>query len=398
MMQRILAGCCALGLALVASCSFYVGDPEPPSDPPSEPPPSEPPPSEPPPAPPAPLPPAPPSLAVNVPSDAYDPVNHRLLLPGCGDHGLLTLDLSTGERSVLIDDWPWTEAVDFSCTLEAVIDQTGERAFATVQSRYPDSERGQCEAIDLFAIDTETGVVTLLQNIQTQCCDDYCGTRNYLAMQVDDSQQQLLHVVADCGDICSYEISAAQFEPGASQRLHRVPFCPPYESNCSSEDSWQSVRGMRFDPAAPDDRLLLVTWYDMEYRIESLDIATGAITHVVDIASVPGSMWIANISVDIANQHLLLTGLDTTALPHTPWMVVAVDLVTHEQSVLYHGSPGGDGAGLTCSVSTAFDSRARRLLLFETQDFYLQQDCSERVFALDPDTGALTLLSDDLVD
>jgi hypothetical protein len=425
MVPRIVAASCALGVALIAGCSLYVGDPEP-SDPPSDPPPSDPPPSDPPPSdpppsdpppsdppsdppppqpgpwpvPPDPLPPPPPSLGVNVPSDAYDPANHRLLVPDCENGALLSLDLFTGERSVLIDDWHRTEPVDVSCVLDVVIEQTGEHAFATVLSTYREPGGGDdadCLAIDLVAIDTEARAVTLLQNVDTRCCEE-CGNRGYFAMQVDDAQQRLLHAESDCsGDDCNYHVSTAPREPGDSQRLHWVPTCPPYESGCSPDDKWMAVRGMRFDPAAPDQRLLLLTRHDLEYRIDSFDVATGAITHVVDIDPVPENMWISSLSVDVEKQRVLLTGFATSPLSHQHWMVIAVDLVTGEQSVLYDGHPGADGPEFTCSVEAAFDSRLRRLLLFETHDYYYSWDCAERVFALDPDTGALTFLSNDSV-
>lgn len=408
MVQRIVAGCFALGLVLVAGCSIYIEDPEPPSDPPSEPePPSEPPsdppppPVEPPPAPSDPPPPPPPSLGINVPSDAYDPVNHRLLFPDCENEALLSIDLLTGERSVLIDDWHWTQPVEDSCVFEVVIDQTGQHAVATVMSVYPEpggGEGAECVAIDLVAIDTDTRVVTPLQNIETRCCDDGCGSRGVSSIQFDDARQRLLHVESDCGgDYCSYQVATAPLEPGESQRLHGVPSCPPYESDCVPDEKWMYVRAMTFDPAAPDDRLLLLTRHNQEYRVESFDIATGAIAHVVDIEPVPENMWIGNISVDVEKQRVLLTGFATSPLSHQHWMVIAVDLGTGEQSVLYDGHPGADGSELTCSVEAAFDSRARRLLLSETEGWYYGWDCAKRVFALDPDTGELTLLSNDSV-
>ena len=98
--EKVASGACALDLALLAGCTIYADDPDPP--------PQEPPPEQEPPPPPLPM-------GNNVSGNEHDPVNHRLLISDCPNKALLALDLTTGERSVRIDSWPWTEPGNEPC-------------------------------------------------------------------------------------------------------------------------------------------------------------------------------------------------------------------------------------------------------------------------------------------
>lgn len=401
MSQRVVLGCCALGLALLAGCTLYTGDPDPPPEPPANPPPEPPspppppppaPPLPPPPAPPGPLPPPPPSLGVNVPGDAYDPANHRLLISDCSGGTISSLDLSTGERSVFIDTWPWPEPDNHVCMLEIVVDQTGERAFATVLRTYTEGEEW-CFSRELVVIDTQTRVVTPLQIIEQGCYGvEYHG---YTGLQLDDFRQRLLYVEARCDpNMCDYHVSATPFGTSENQPLYPVyrPDCYP-DDECSYDTT---VEAMRFDPVDPDDRALVLIWDSaMEgYRIDSIELATGAITPVVDIQRMLGDLWLARVysfSLDAEKQRVLLTGVEP-ARAH--WIVVAVDLVTKEQSLLYDGRSAADGTTLTCVPGTAFDSRRRRLLLIEPNPYWDSSECPDSIFAVDADTGEFTHLSD----
>ena len=416
MSKRVAHGLCALGLGLLAGCNLYVDDPDPPVNPPPDVPPdaslpppdaSLPPPdaSLPPDAPPVPPPPPPMSLGDNIPADEYDATNHRLLVPDCLNGTLLSLDLLTGERSVLIDTWPWSEPGLALCVGSVVVHRDGQRAFASVSRWFPDPEGGEgasCSSKDLVSIDLETREVTPLQNIDFNCCDSYCGDDSYSSLQFDDHRERLLYLEThSVADYSTHYLSNTPYGTAQEVQLRQMyDFgCYPDDELCTGEP-WYNVEAITFDPAAPDERILVVSrrypigeYYAAQFVLDRVDIATGVVTesHPLELinANHPAGRM-SDLSVDIEKQRVLFTwGTWSTV---SRWYVFSLDLVTGEEAMLYDGSPTAGGAQLDCYPNPAFDSRSRRLLLSESvDDLY---DCRNGVFALDPDTGAFTQIVD----
>jgi hypothetical protein len=412
MSKRLALGCFALGLALLAGCAFYVDDPDqpPPVDPPSPPdaqPPSppdaqppSPPDAQPPPLPIDPPPPPPMSLGDNIPADEYDATNHRLLVSDCPNDALLAVDLVTGERSVLIDTWPWTEPGNDFCVERVAVHRDGRSAFATVLRVFPDPTGGPgatCGSTDLVSIDLETREVTPLQNIEFNCCDSFCGSESYSSLQFDDHRERLLYVESDsAADYSTYYLSSTPYGTAQGAQLHKL-----YASDCYPDDDlctgmpWFEVEGITFDPASPDERILVLSrrypigdYRGGQYVVDRIDIATGAITESLPLELIDGDTSAGSmvaLSVDIEKQRVLFTW---GSFGRQQWFVFSLDLATGEEALLYDGSPTADGGRIECYPNPAFDSRARRLLLSEPFDAYY--DCRNRVFAVDADTGALT--------
>jgi hypothetical protein len=397
MSKRVTLGACALGMALLAGCTIYVEDPDPP--PPQSPPDSDPPPESDPPPPPPPEsdpPPPPPPLGFNVSGDEYDAANHRLLISDCPNNALLALDLATGERSVLIDAWPWTEPGNEPCVGGLVVAQDGRRAFATMRRTIPDpagEEGDTCESKDLVAIDLETREVTQLDNIQHECGQYYY--RGYSSLQIDEYQGRLLYLDSDSAgdDPTMVHLSSTPLPGGGSgPSLERnlSGDCHPQREGCAGE-TWKDVAALAFDPGVPEQRVVMLARNQIigessyQYSIDTHDLATGATIASQPLALTPGAL--AGVSIDAEKQRFLLT----RDVPGQ-WSVVAVDLTTGQEAVLYDGSPTADGRQLACSPTTAFDSRERRLLLIEPIGG--RDDCKNGVFAVDADTGAFTQIAE----
>jgi hypothetical protein len=320
---------------------------------------------------------------------------NRLLVPDCPNNALLSLDLATGERSALVEFWPWAESDSTSCVTSVLADPSGGRAFAVVERGFTDPtdpDGGGCSAVDLVIIDTATRDVTPIQNIHYDCSDDGGTHESYHSLQVDAFQQRLLFFESDCDpNFCNYPVSGISLHTLADQYLYTpyTPECYPDDEGCSG-DTWMTVTAMSFDPADPDHRLLLLVRRDLtdEYRIDSLDLTTGTLTVVAEIEPTVEGLPIGGISgfsIDAEKQRALFV---TAAGPNTDWswVVVAVDLLTGAHSFLYDGSPTAGGAQLECGPDAAFDADGRRVLLAEP----IGNNCSNGVFAVDADTGAFT--------
>ena len=366
-------GLCAPGLALLAGCTFYDGEPDPPDPPPP--------------------------IGTNLPADEYDPANHRLLVSDCPNHTLLAVDLATGQRSVLIHEWPWTEPDNEPCVERVVVDRDGTRAFATVSRVFPDPRGGagaHCQATDLTLIDLETRAVTPLQNIDHNCCDDWCGADMYSSLQLDERHGRLLYLESDLrADYGEHYLSSTPFGTDQGAQLYQL-----YASDCLPDDErcagvpWSEAEWLTFDPAAPEQRILVLSWRYLigdylggEYLLDRIDVATGAITESLPLEFLEADFTrgsLAGLAVDTEKQRVLLTW---TAVDR--WTVFALDLVTGEETLLHDGPPA-DGARLECSPTTAFDSRERRLLLVESLRGGYPETCKNGVFAVDADTGAFT--------
>lgn len=337
-------------------------------------------------------------MGANAPGDEYDPANHRLLVPDCANDTLLALDLATGDLSLLIDTWPWTEPGATACVTELVVDRTGQRAFAVVSRSIPDpTEAGHdCHSSDLVSIDLEARDVTQMKNIDFNCCDDYCGEVRYSSLQIDTARSQLLHLENDAvADYGIYHLSSTPTAPGgAMQRVPLSPDCLPDDENCIGQP-WPELASLALDPADPQDQLILLSrqypignYLTGEYVLDTRDIATGTKLGSLPIPIIdgdPAAGTVVDMAVDTDKQRALLTWGRSEH-----WQVFAVDLVTGDATLLYDGSPTAGGARLACYPWVAFDSLERRLLLAERMG--LGQNC-ERVFAVDADTGAFTQLA-----
>src|SRR5690606_35659036 len=95
-------------------------------------------------------------------------------------------------------------------------------------------------------------------------------------------------------------------------------------------------------------------------------------------------------SVDEVTQRVLITASSRGPGRESRIWVIALDLRSGVQTLLYEGSPAADGSQLTCGPNAAFDRRERRLLLVEPMDGFR---CENGIFAVDADTGAFTRLS-----
>jgi hypothetical protein len=383
MSKSVVLGACALGLVLLAGCTIYVGDSDPPPEPlPPPPPPPPPPPSDP-----------PPPMGTNVSGDRYDPAHHRLLLSDCPNNALIALDLATGERSVVIDTWPWTEPGNEPCVGGIVVDRDGRRVYATVKRVFPDSTGTSiCRADVLVAIDLETREVTPMKEIDFSCgSEEYYS---YLSLQIDAHGGRLLYIDSTSGgegitidSLASVPLPGGATGPALQRNLSGD--CYPDQTGCEGE-TWANIGRFMFDPAAPDERLLMLARQYIigqpasgDYLLDTRDIATGAtIARLPLLVSGP----LAGISLDAEKQRMLFTR-DVEG----QWSVIALDLVTGEETVLHDGSPTADGQQLACSPNTAFDARERRLLLIEPIGGF--DDCTNGVFAVDADTGAFTQIA-----
>jgi len=370
MSRTVLSGAKMI-LFLLAGCAIYGGDAEP-------------------------LPPLP---SDNRPGDEYDSVHHRLLRADCRAHTLTALDLSTGEIDTLVDTWPWRDSRTDTCVMDAVMLSDGRRAFAVTKSGFRDASGSEsCWAMDAVSIDTATGRVEELFNIHRNCCDDCGGYQRFDAPQADVAHQRLLFAENDCdANSCDSYLAGSDFGAMESTRIHPVfvTDCSPYpcEEACFDELESFRLQTIAFDPADPEHRVLLLLQDDSSRAaiIDSLDLDTGARQRIADVATVWGDLgiqWFVDLVVDVDQQRLFLTGLGTDY----PWIhvVVAIDLVTGEQRLLYDGSTTG-GLNVECDYEAAYDTTERRILL--AADLDDESSCSGDVFALDPDTGALTLVS-----
>jgi hypothetical protein len=377
MSKTIVFGACTLGLALLAGCSLYVDEPDPPVT----------------------VPPAPPPSSGNVSNDEYDPANHRLLLGDCTNHALLSVDLATGERSVLIDTWPWTEPDNWACVRTVIADPGGRLAFATVSRGFPEpgGNGGSCDSQDLVVIDTETRAVTEILNIDYRCSDNSGPYHGFDSLQLDSAHARLLHLELDCPfDWCSFYLSATPFGGRESMLLDELYTSDCWQTGDCTGESRLHYMLQVFDPTAPDSRVLMLVkeYASGAYYLESLDLATNARGVVATIPTTWTDFEVLGIfdaSVDAARKRVLLTAGGTGANAQERMGVLAIDLVTGEQTLLYDGSPAADGSVIRCYPTAAFDSKERRLLLIEPRSEY---GCAGGIFAVDPDSGAFTRLYD----
>jgi hypothetical protein len=221
-----------------------------------------------------------------------------------------------------------------------------------------------------------------------------CGPYYYAAyssLQIDEYEGRLLYLVTySAGDDPSTNYLGSTPLPGgaSSPSLDRnlSGDCHPDQTGCEGE-IWKDTDALTFDPAAPEQRVVMLTRYQIigessfQYFLDTHDLATGETVASLPLTLAPGAM--AGISFDVEKQRMLIT----RDVPGQ-WSVIAVDLTTGEETLLYDGSPTADGQQLACSPSTAFDSRERRLLL--TEPIGGPDDCKNGVFAVDVDTGAFT--------
>ena len=414
-MQRAVLGVCGLGLSLLAGCFIIPGDPatDPPVDPPVD---ASPPPVD---APPPPvdgspvdaIPLPPPPVAANVHVDAYDPVNHRVLVGDCLTNEVLSQDATTGERTVLVATWPWTEPGSTSCVREIMVQRDGLRAYATVsrQFQHPEASDQTCVASEFVSIDTSTGEVTPLRNIAYSCGEG--GSSALYSVQFDAYYQRLLHLSDSCNpNWCDHNISATDLGTGDVSSVHDLyPLpCFPDDEGCVIESRTAPI-ALTFDPVQPDKRILVFARNRPNSGnpgapfIESIDTATGEVAETIEIQStwdLLGHTWdkttvggVEDVSLDPENWRVLVTvvgGEERGPTRGEPrWMVISINRYTGEQTMLYFGTPTADGAKLACSPDVSFDTRGNRLLMIEPPGGY---GCQGGSFALDLATSTLSHL------
>jgi hypothetical protein len=402
-LKRTVLGACALGLALLIGCVANPSDPpsnpppmEPLPEPDPPPPPEEPPPEEPPPLPP--LPPRPPAPeATNAPGDEYDAAGHRVLVADCPSSTLLSMDADTGQRSVLIDTWPWSEPDSTSCVRDLVVARDGQSAYATVERTF-ERDGDTCSSDDFVSIDTATGAVTPIYNIDTLCCDDCGSHQGIYSKQIDAFHERVLYLTQDCEpDWCDHTLAATPFSGEPRQDLYALypPPCYPDE-DCTVPDI-NPVR-LAFDPMDPDHHALVVirsASAEHARYIDVTDIATGEIVETIPIQTTWGDLSatdIADISVDAEYLRVFVT-LFYEGWPYPDGeklvIVVGIDRYTGDQILIYDGRPAPDGSMPACRPDASFDSSNGRLLLIEPPGGI---SCQDQTFALDVLTGAFTRL------
>jgi hypothetical protein len=380
-MPRCNLGSCALGLALLAGCLAPTDEAPPvdsPADPPLQPPVTEP--YEPPP--PDLEPPAPPS---NVPGDEYDAAQHRVLYADCAAGALMSVDLAGGERRVVADAWPWSEPASRVCVDGFVVAPGGGQVYAVVERSFPEPGGADvsCSATEVVAIETASGKVTSLSSLSELCCGDCGRSRDTHALQVDEVGQRLLRLDESCtGSACDSQLASTGLSASAS----------PLQRPVSSDQAGDArAQALTFDPAAPQSSVLVLL---DDLSIDRLDFTTGARDKVASIQAAWEDeieiQYTTGITVDPDNQRQFVAAVALWPGPDALFVVVEVDLESGEQTLLYDGRPGSDGAAIACHPEPSFDTRDNRILMVEPID---SSGCAGRVFAVDATTGELTLLA-----
>jgi hypothetical protein len=358
----------------------------------------------PPPLPPLPPPPPfPPPMSVNAPADEYDIATNRVLVPYCNNSALMTVDAATGEIDALIPELPGTEYDDFVCLHSLTVEPGGGLAYGTFAYEIPnpdDPDGGDCSVRDLVSVDTVTGALTTLQNVQTHCDCEECPGSIYYSIQPDAFHDRLLYIESHCqGDWCDHDLSAMAPGGGPSQPVHSLyqHWCYPEDQDCSTLELI-SPRKFTFDPVAADERVLVLAALSptpSQAALGSIDLATGETVEIIPIQAQWGDITVgpgyaADIAVDLESWRVLVT-LHGTGPGDTPlWAVVLLDRYTGAQALIYDGRPAPDGSKLDCYPSASLDRQANRLLLIEQISDVPY--CTGRAFAVDLTTGAFTRL------
>lgn len=378
-MSRTALGSCALGLALLAGClappedaapQLPANPPQPPAEQPPEQPPAEQPPAEQPPV-------ANPEQPRNAPGEEYDAANHRVLYGDCMAGTLMAVDLATGQHSVVADTWPWPEAGARACVQSLVVEPGGKRVFAVVERPVVQAvdpagaSASACSASELVAIDTASGQVTPLRAITSGCSGDLGASPSFSAPQIDAAHGQLLHLEDVCdATSCQSRLTSTRFDGAVG----------------SVAQPMEGVQAASFilDSADPD-RIALLLRDDL--GVDALDFTTGKRSQRASIQATWDDIEIqytTGFAADAENLRVFISAVALWPGPDALFVVVALDLVTGEQTLLYDGSPAADGAAIACHPDPSFDSATNRVLLVERPDAF---GCVANVFAVDAESG-----------
>jgi hypothetical protein len=382
-MSRVALGSCALGLALLAGCLAPPEDsaPQPPAgQPPVEQPPVGQPPAEQPPAeqPPAEQPPAAnPEQPGNTPGEAYDAANHRVLYGDCVAGALMAVDLATGQHGVVTAAWPWADTEARACVQSLVVEPGGTRVFAVVEREVAQPGASACSASELVAIDTASGEVTPLRALASGCSGALAAAPGFSAPQIDTVHGQLLHLEAACdATSCSDRLTSTRFDGAEGSVLQPM----------------EGVQAASFilDPANPDRSALLLR---DDLGLDALDFTTGKRGQRARIQATWDDIEIqyaTGVATDAERLRVFISAVALWAGPDALFVVVALDLVTGEQTLLYDGSPAADGAAIACHPDPSYDSAENRVLLVERPDAF---GCVANVFSVDAETGEFARVS-----
>ncbi len=330
--------------------------------------------------------------------DEYDALGHRVLVADCASNTLIGIDAATGERSVVIDSWPWFEPNGTVCVDDLVVEHDGQYVYAFVDRTFvdPDGSGITCSASEFVKIDAVLGEVSPIYTSDYSCCDDCGSDDETYSPQVDLAHKRLLTLDAQCNpNACVYALASTAFDGEVKEQVHRlyVPACYPDDEDCP-DPSYVSPDALTFDPVAPDSRVLVLaspssTW---ETYIDSIDLDTGEIIETIPIQTQWGDLdlsYVRDISIDDTNGRALLTLAGRRPGGPTVFGVVAIDRFTGEQTLLHDGGATADGRTLACTPNAAVDTLTGRLLLVEPPGGYL---CEGNTFALDLKTGELSAL------
>lgn len=336
---------------------------------------------------------------LNHPGDEYDAYAHRVLVSDCTNQTILGIDAATGERSVVVDTWPWPEPDTTTCVDDLVVEHYGQYAYATVDRSFPDPNGSDlsCFASDLVFIDTVYGDVFPIENISYRCCDD-CGSAHvFYSPQFDTFHDRLLYLESDCSpDFCDNSLAASPFSGGDRERVHTLypPECIPAEPEDCIGVPYVTPTGLTFDPFDPDHRVMVVGRSSPTFlsRLDSIDLDTGEILESFPISTMWGDLelgYVADIAVNGNDGTVFVTMSGRRAQGDIEWAVVALNRFTGDQILVYDGHPTADGQTLSCTPNASFDSRQGRLVLVEPPGGYR---CQGNAFALDVATGEFSSL------
>lgn len=308
---------------------------------------------------------------INQHTDLYDPAGDRMLIAHCSRSAVLAIDLASGGESVIADQWPFPGS-EHICPRALARAADGESFHAVVSHRYQD-DGDSCVEIELVGISPQ-GQVTPVRTLSRICAD---GSEDYEAPLIDDAHGRIVLLRTHGVRGSNSELVGVTRETGERTLLLDI-----YDDSDGSPE--RLGQDLVFDPRAPDNRVLALIGHD--HTIDVIDVPGRAREVLVTVQTdwddglevVPG-----RLAVGTAGQRLFVIGRVATG--HA---VIAVDLATGAQTLVYDGAASAQGDSITCLPQVGFDTARNRLLMFVRGT----ASCTEGLYAVDVAGGTLTRL------